>query len=46
MSNVTVKLDVMRQKRRISVTGKVPDREGVRTNRVHRPGDDRRGSEG
>lgn len=43
----TVKMDVMRQKRRITVSGKIPDREnrgGLRGRRT--PGDERRGSEG
>jgi predicted metalloprotease with PDZ domain len=45
-SGETVKLDVMRQKRKITVTGKIPDRDGMRSTRPRRSGDERRGSEG
>lgn len=41
----TVKLDVMRQKRRITVTAKVPERDGTLPGRTRKP-EDRRGTEG
>ncbi|HEY2825896.1 MAG TPA: PDZ domain-containing protein [Gemmatimonadales bacterium] len=45
-SGETVKLDVMRQKRRITVSGKIPDRDSMQWNKVRRAPDERRGLEG